>query len=184
MQKQAGFSIVELMIVITIGAILAGLALPSLKDWNRNGHRTAAVTTLLSSLHLGRSEAVKRNKRVALCPSDDVTPIDAKCSGNKEFAAGWLVFVDEDEDLEHTKTEEILAAVTAVNSNFTIFTTNGETGLYFKPSGRMVTSDKNDAVDFNICDDRGAEQGRVISITNSGRPQSGQYAANGDKPQC
>lgn len=186
MQKQAGFTILELMIVITIAAALAALALPSLKDWNRNGHRTAATTTLLATIHLARSEAVKRNARVAICPSDKPGVVDATCSGNKNFASGWIVFLDEDNDLDHgpDADEEVLAAVDPINANFSIFTTKGETGLYFRPNGRMVTSDGNDITDFNICDDRGPDQGRVVSIINSGRPQSGPYASDGTAPQC
>jgi type IV fimbrial biogenesis protein FimT len=184
--KAGGFSIIELMIVIAIASVLAATALPALKDWQRNANRTAATTTLLSSLHLARSEAVKRNIRVSMCPSDKPTVTDAQCSGNKDFADGWIVFVDNDEDLEHSSDakEEVLASVSAVNTAFTILTTKGETGLYYKPNGHMWTSDKNDTTDFNVCDDRGAEQGRVVSITKSGRPQSGITAADGTTPQC
>ena len=186
MQKQAGFSIIELMIVIAIASVLAALSLPALQDWNRNAHRTAAVTTFLSSLHLARSEAVKRNTRVAICPSDDAAAADAKCSGEKDFAGGWIVFVDVDNDLDHgaDADEEVMSAVTAINTAFTVISSNGETGLYFRPNGRMVTSSGKDLADFNVCDDRGADQGRVISITNSGRPQSGVNAADGTAPQC
>ncbi len=186
MSKHAGFSIIELMIVIAIASVLAAVALPALKDWQRNANRTAAVTTLLASVHLARSEAVKRNSRVAICPSDDAAAVDAACSGNKDFADGWIVFVDANNDLDHgdDADEEVLAAVTAINTNFSVMTTNGETGLYYRPNGRMVTSGNNDTTDFNVCDDRGADQGRVVSITNSGRPQSGVAAADGTVPQC
>lgn len=184
--KHAGFSIIELMIVITIAAILAAVALPAMGEWRRNAQRTAATTTLLSSLHAARSEAVKRNSRVAICPSDDPAEVDAKCSGNKDFSSGWIVFVDVDNDLDHgdDDDEEVVSSVEALNSNFSIITTKGETGLYFRPNGRMVTSDNNDITDFNICDERGADQARVISVTNSGRPQSGITASDGSQPQC
>jgi type IV fimbrial biogenesis protein FimT len=184
--NQSGFSILEMMIVVAVASVLAAIGLPAIKDWQRNANRTAAVTTLLSSLHMGRSEAVKRNLRVSICPSDKPDEADAKCSGGKEFATGWIVFVDPDSDMDHgtDADEEVLAVVTAINTNFSIITTKGETALSYKPNGRMLTSDKNDVTDFNICDDRGAEQGRVVSVTNSGRPQSGHTAADGSAPAC
>ena len=184
--KQSGFTIVELMIVITIAAVLAALALPAMKDWQRNANRTAATTTLLASIHEARSEAVKRDTRVSICPSDKPAEADAQCSGNKDFATGWIVFVDDDADMEHSTDakEEVLAVVTAINTNFNVITSNGETGLSYKPNGRMITSDGKDSTDFNVCDDRGPDQGRVVSITNSGRPQSGINAADGTAPKC
>jgi type IV fimbrial biogenesis protein FimT len=184
MHKQAGFTIMELMIVVAIIGILGAMALPGLKEWNRNAARTAAVSEFLGSMHLARSEAVKRNVRVGICPTQDATDAAPKCAGEKDWAIGWLVFVDTDGDMDLGADEEVLGAIDAINPAFSLISTNGDVALDFRPNGRMETSNLEVTVDFNLCDERGPEQGRVISVSTSGRPQSGVVQINGDKPNC
>jgi type IV fimbrial biogenesis protein FimT len=60
-QNQSGFTILELMIVVTIAGILAVIAIPYMKDIIANQRIRAAVTDMHLSLLLARSEAIKRN---------------------------------------------------------------------------------------------------------------------------
>lgn len=184
MHKHAGFTIMELMIVVTIIGVLGAMALPGLKEWNRNAARTAAVSEFLGSMHLARSESVKRNVRVGMCPTTDATDPDAKCAGEKDWAIGWLVFVDTNGDMDRGVDEEVLGALDAINPAFSLSSTNGDIALAFRPNGRMETSNLEATTDFSLCDERGPEQGRVISVSTSGRPQSGVAQINGDKPNC
>ena len=46
-QKQSGFTLIELMIVIAIVAILLAIALPAYQDQVRRGHRAAAQSQML-----------------------------------------------------------------------------------------------------------------------------------------
>lgn len=61
-QKQNGFTLMELMIVIVIVAILAALALPSFKSVLEGRRLVGAAENLFSDLQYARSEAVKRNE--------------------------------------------------------------------------------------------------------------------------
>lgn len=184
MRKQTGFTIMELMIVVAIVGVLGAIALPGLKDWNRGANRSAATTEILGSLHLSRSEAVKRNLRVGMCPTSDATNPGAKCESTKDWAVGWIVFVDADGDMDRGDDEEILGATDAINPAFTLITTKGDAALDFRPNGRMETSTAETTVDFNLCDDGGPTKGRAISVSNSGRPQSGTAQLDGSQPDC
>jgi type IV fimbrial biogenesis protein FimT len=62
---QAGFSLVELMIVIAVVAIMAGIAAPSFQDMLASQRLSAATSALNESLWLARSEAIKRNTAVS-----------------------------------------------------------------------------------------------------------------------
>lgn len=59
-----GFSIVELMIGITILAILLGVALPSFQVWLQNAQIRNAAEAIQNGLQRARAEAVARNVNI------------------------------------------------------------------------------------------------------------------------
>jgi type IV fimbrial biogenesis protein FimT len=66
-QQQTGLTMVELMIVVTITAILAGLAAPAFIELINNTRMTSTMSQLTSDLNRARSEAIKRNRRMLVC---------------------------------------------------------------------------------------------------------------------
>jgi type IV fimbrial biogenesis protein FimT len=74
------------MVVVAIVAIVAVVATPS---WNRlvvSNRIRAAVNDWTLSMHFARSEAVRRNVPVTLCPSSD----GSTCT-TSDYEAGWIV---------------------------------------------------------------------------------------------
>jgi prepilin-type N-terminal cleavage/methylation domain-containing protein len=66
-----GFSLMELIITLVIVAALLVLGSYGLSSlWARN-HLHADTKRLFHALELARSEAIKRNHTIALCPSED-----------------------------------------------------------------------------------------------------------------
>lgn len=63
--KPSGFSLIELMIGITILAILLGLALPSFQTWLKNTQIRNAAESITNGLQRARAEAVALNTNVA-----------------------------------------------------------------------------------------------------------------------
>lgn len=76
-----GFTIIELMVTLTIFAALIAAALPAYNDFVRNQRVKTASFDLFSSLVQARSEALTRNTTVT------VTPL----SGTNDWALGWEV---------------------------------------------------------------------------------------------
>lgn len=61
-----GFTLIELMITITVVGVLLGISIPSFQSWiERNRIRTAAEG-VLNGLQLARVEAIKRNGVVTM----------------------------------------------------------------------------------------------------------------------
>jgi len=87
--RLAGFSLIELLVGISVLGVLLALALPAFSDWIRNNQIRVVAESLREGLQLARSEAVKRNARVRL---QLVSTLDNSCTLS---ASGpyWIVNV-------------------------------------------------------------------------------------------
>lgn len=75
----AGFTLVELMMVLVVSAVLLGIAVPSYKSFIHNQRIKNASFELFASLIVARSEAIKSNGDVTITPT----------SGS--WQAGWKI---------------------------------------------------------------------------------------------
>lgn len=97
--RAAGFTVLELLIVMAIAVVMMSFGMPSFVDFTRNVRGGSAMNTLTSDIHLARSEAVKRNSRVLLCAR--ATATSSSCSAapvTSTWMNGWLVCYDGDSD--------------------------------------------------------------------------------------
>jgi type IV fimbrial biogenesis protein FimT len=85
MRRRRGFSLLEMMIVVTIGAILAVLAIPSFRTYLASGSLTSAANGALVAFNVAREEAIKRDTYVRVDP--------VSCNGVASWANGGFVWV-------------------------------------------------------------------------------------------
>src|SRR5260221_4669844 len=67
-RQASGFTIIEMMIVVTILAILSAVAAPNMIDMVRNQRVKTASFHTFAGLVLSRGEAIKRNTSVTVTP--------------------------------------------------------------------------------------------------------------------
>lgn len=90
-RKQAGFSLIELMVTLVVLGVVMSAALPSFKSQMSRSDADALNDDLQSALQLARTEAIKRSGYVSLCASKD----GASCSGDTNgWTDGFIVVVD------------------------------------------------------------------------------------------
>ncbi|MGH6647479.1 GspH/FimT family pseudopilin [Aquabacterium sp.] len=94
--RVGGFTLVELMVTVSILAILLAIGAPNLRDFLVKQQVAADANALASAFRLARSEALKRSGTVSVCPSPDPSAKPPACvtTATTNWSTGWLVFID------------------------------------------------------------------------------------------
>lgn len=89
---QRGFTAVELMVVVSIIAILTAMAAPSFRPLIERWRVRSATNALESTLYFARSEAYKRGGNIVISRN----AVDGNCTstGNTDWKCGWVVYHD------------------------------------------------------------------------------------------
>lgn len=111
-----GFTLIELMTTLAIGAIIVTIGLPSLSAMMTLNRQVAHTNDLLKTLILARNESIKRGQYVVVCRS-----INNVCKTDwNSWEKGWMVFVDLNKNATFDTGETILNTHNAFDGNETI----------------------------------------------------------------
>lgn len=91
-RRQSGFSLIELLVVLSIAAVLVVLALPSFNGTIERNRIATQTNEFIAAIMLARTEAIRRNGVAGVCASNDAVT----CGGT--WADGWIVWADADND--------------------------------------------------------------------------------------
>jgi type IV fimbrial biogenesis protein FimT len=156
----AGFSLLELMLVIGILGVMATLAIPGFGYLSANTKVKSASTELYLAMIRARSEAVKRNRAVA---------VSANAAG---WQGGWRIIVDgnNDGDYVDTPTNDRIVLEQGTLKGVTVTEAGGATSVVYRPTGRLPSGAA--VPQFNIVSDNPSHASlqRDITVDLTGRP--------------
>jgi type IV fimbrial biogenesis protein FimT len=92
--RGSGWTLVELLIALTIAALLVGLASPHYHAWIADYELMNHARQLAGAMNIARAEAVKRGSRVGLCKSPD----RRLCTSGGGWEQGFIMYADVDRD--------------------------------------------------------------------------------------
>lgn len=168
-QYSSGITLVELLVAMSVLSILLAVGVPSFSQFSTSGRLSSYSDTLFSHMTLARSEAIKRNSRVAVCKSPD----GVSCSSSDSWSQGWVVFVDLDNNANIGGGEQILATMSALPAGYS-FSGNANVSSYISYDGQGIpklTSGAFQSGTITLCPTPPAEggKGRNVIISSSGR---------------
>ncbi|MET3493824.1 GspH/FimT family pseudopilin [Variovorax boronicumulans] len=141
--RRRGFTLVEMIVVVAIMALLAGLAMPSMLGWVRNNKIRTVADSLQNGLRQAQTEATRRSRQVVFSLTDGTptgTTYTAKANGSN-----WAISTVAPADSDATAAFVEAGILRDVGSNVVIAgpvaSDSAVTSICFSSIGRLVAND-------------------------------------------
>jgi type IV fimbrial biogenesis protein FimT len=158
-----GFTLVELLVTISIVAVLLSVGLPSFVTFVSNNQISSATNDLVYSIHMARSEAVKRG-----------APVRLASRNGSNWNNGWTVQADVNSDGDYADSDDILMQWEPVQGgiDMSLAANNAadDTFIPFNSRGALIPSNAQFSITLTPLD-CSKHNSRTISIQPTGRPE-------------
>lgn len=167
MENTKGFTLIELMVTLSVAAILIAVAVPSFGSLLSSNRISSSVSAFNQTLNLARSEAVRRGTVVSVCRSND----QMTCT-DTPWDRGWLVWVDSNGNRVLDNAEVTIRVQGALSTVISMVQAPATIPFSYNPNGFLNIAPGN-AITFEVCDSaRTGETGRQIRVPAVGKNSS------------
>jgi type IV fimbrial biogenesis protein FimT len=161
-----GFTMFEVVITLSIAAILMTLAMPAMRNFVQEQQDSSAASSVVSNLNYARSEAIKEDlptgpgNGVSMCASTGAGANPSCDTAN--WANGWIVL---------SSANAVPLQITgALAAGLTLDTFPPNAAIVFQPNGTAPAAavGANGRVMFVVCDLRGPAFAREVEVSVTG----------------
>ena len=170
MKTTKGFTLIELIVSMTIMAILTGYGIPTFQQLKLNSIMDSERNRLTGSFQYARNVAITNQSYVIVCPSLS----GKQCDNKSNWHEGWIVFSDINKNRNVDKEDVILRFEDAMRGKINATASVHRQKIRFNNVGFSPGTN----VSINFCDKRGKDDAKSIIINNAGRVKQSKPISN------
>jgi len=165
----SGFTLVELLVSVSISCVLLTQAIPAFIDYVRGNRLATQTHHFVSAVNFARTEAINRNMQVIICVRSG-----SSCDNSNYWEQGWIIFYDPNGNTQ-VDNGEVVRVFEPLKTGFSLQPNVTSNSLRFYPDGAVRRASKAlPLMTFRLCaPDAGngnlAQRSREIVINATGR---------------
>jgi len=141
-----GFSLIELMVTVSLAALLMAVAVPAFTTWVANSKVRAVTETLQSGIRLAQTEAMRLNRTVVFSLTNDVPSNAAKAvASGRNWAVNITRLATEDDAVKFVQGG--LFGSSGDGVTITLSSPADATAICFGFTGRLVATSTSGVTD-------------------------------------
>jgi type IV fimbrial biogenesis protein FimT len=141
-RRTSGFTMIEMIVTMTVFAILVALGVPSMTTWIRNNKVRTVTDSLQTGLRLAQAESLRRSRQVVFSLTNSTTPnlipLPAVAGGTS-----WAIWTLPSMTNAADETPTFIQSgvlTSAASSQVTIATSGNVSTVCFNSVGRLVNN--------------------------------------------
>lgn len=163
-----GFTLIELIITLTIAGILIAIAAPAMQTFILDQRLTTQANEFIADLNIARSEAIHRGVNVVICKQGG-TDSSPSCSTSATWASGRVVFADSDSDGTIDSNETVLRVRQSLEGSNSLNAIPSTTNSIVFTNAGLTNLSSGTEIAMRLCDSRGASKAVTVWVNFTGR---------------
>lgn len=157
-----GFTLPELLISLSIVAILAAIAVPGFERSVQTQQASSVMQSLQDQLELARHMAISSNRQVVICTANRNA---SRCVESRDWSGALLSFIDANHNAQLDAGDKLISSIPLLAEQGQV-SSNANGYLSFDPFGNLAGIGKS----FRYCPENASTRmARGLSVNAQGR---------------